>query len=82
MERRLKIIFNTITLVILIGGLAFCVWNYFAHLLYCEYCYFHYSHPLMEVVFFGIFVIAAGVFFGLSRLVLLIVKKSSKQIAK
>ncbi len=73
--KKLKIISDIITASILIGGLAFCVWNYFAHLTNCHGCSSHGAHPLIEAIFFVIFIIGAGTFFGISRFILFLIKK-------
>lgn len=79
MVKKLKTTTNIITAVILAGGLVFCIWNYFAHQTNCHGCSSHGAHPLIEVIFFIIFIIAAGIFFGISRLILFWIKNKLKQ---
>lgn len=78
MQKKLKIIINIITATILIGGLAFCIWNYFAHLTNCHGCSSHGAHPLIEAIFFIIFIMVAGAFFGISRLILFLIRNKIK----
>lgn len=73
--KKIKIISNIITLFILVGGLVLCAASYINHTLYCHGCSSHLSHPIIELMIYGLVVLFAGAFFGISRLILRLVGK-------
>lgn len=73
--KKFKIISNIITLFILVGGLVPCAASYINHTLYCHGCSSHASHPVIELMIYGLVILFAGAVFGISRLILWLVGK-------
>lgn len=71
--KKFKKIANIISAVIIAIGLFGAIYTYADHAVNCHGCSSHYMHPVFELMYFGIIVLFAAVFFFISRLIIWLV---------
>ncbi len=75
--KRFKTITNIISIFILAIGLFGAIYTFADHTINCHGCSSHYMHPVFELMYFGIIVLFAAVFFFISRLIIWLVNNRS-----